>query len=198
MFITHSYAGMMVGSHRYLFFALYEDYNDIGRDFVREFDIQLERLARTLGHESAVVRPFLGDIERTREHVLGKDWRDNERDEIVKVPALLVLTTDFDAFSPRHDPWLLMHFGERRYGDPEGLAELTETFRTIGEAATAGDLGDLFEIARGLTRDRPDAAQIFRAQPGVFGFSVDLVRAGTEMREWLRGHRRRVSRTTEH
>ena len=60
VFITHSYAGTMVGTHQYLFFALYEDYNDVGRAFVREFDVHLERLARTLGHGSAVVRPFLG------------------------------------------------------------------------------------------------------------------------------------------
>lgn len=31
VFITHSYAGTMIGAHRYLFFALYEDYNDAGR-----------------------------------------------------------------------------------------------------------------------------------------------------------------------
>lgn len=115
------------------------------------------------------MRPFLSDIERTREHVLDKDWSDEEYDEITKVPALLVLNTDFDEFSPRADPWLLLHFGERLYGGPEGLAELADTFRAVGEAAVSGDLGDLYEVARDMAVIAPTPR---RSSRPILGYSA--------------------------
>jgi hypothetical protein len=124
--------------------------------------------------------------------VLEKSWTPEEHEEITKVPSLLVLNVDFDSFSPRNDPWIAMHFGQRSYGGPEGLAEMGETFQAIAAAATEGDLGDLYELARSVSRDRPDAAYVFEAKPGIFGFSIDIIRAGTEVRDWLRGRGRPV------
>ena len=74
MLITSSYAGTAIGKHRYLFFTLYEDYNDLSRGFVQEFEVHLERLARNLGESGAVVRSFAGDIETTRVQVFAKPW----------------------------------------------------------------------------------------------------------------------------
>jgi hypothetical protein len=111
MHITHSFVGTTIGRFRYLFFALYEDYNDYGRSFVQEFNnVYLQRPARDLRDQGAVIQPFLADIETTRSHVLAKDWTDDERREITRVPSLLVISKDFDYFSPRSDPWLLLHF----------------------------------------------------------------------------------------
>lgn len=96
--------GGIVGKRRYLFFALFQDYNDLARGFVQEFNVYLERLARDMGPDGAVVRPFLGDIERTRDDVQSKEWTWEEWGEVERAPSLLVISKDFADFSPRADP----------------------------------------------------------------------------------------------
>jgi len=36
--ITSAFAGKIIGSYRYLFLVLYEDYTDFGRAFITEFN----------------------------------------------------------------------------------------------------------------------------------------------------------------
>src|SRR3989304_3847064 len=88
MFITHSYLGTTRGPYRCLFFLLLEDYIEAQTQFVRDLDLDLERFARRFGDTGAVVRPFIGDIESTRQQVLGKRWSDRQRSEIYKTPSL--------------------------------------------------------------------------------------------------------------
>jgi hypothetical protein len=192
--ITHSYLGTTVGRFRYLFFALYEDYNDFGRAFVKEFNVSLERLARDLKDQGAVISPFLADIEAARASVLEKDWTTAEREEVAKVPSLLVVDKDFDDFSPREDPWVLFHFGARRFDGDAGVAEMDEVMRAIVEIATAPDTdtSNLFDLAYGMTAVRPEIAQVFELKPGIFGFSVNILAAGSQLQGWVRGRRRPV------
>ncbi len=197
MHITHSFVGTTVGQFRYLFFALYEDYNDFQRSFVQEFNnVYLQRLARDLRDQGAVIQPFLGDIETTRSHVLAKDWTNDELREVGRIPSLLVISTDFDDFSPRSDPWLILHFGERRYGGPDGLAELDETIRAITAAVTDPDSEprELYKIARDMTREHSNLGCAFSVQPGMFGVSIDIIEAGRYLRELIRNHRRLIGR----
>jgi hypothetical protein len=200
MHITHSFVGTTVGRFRYLFFALYEDYNDYGRSFVQELNnVYLQRLARDLRDQGAVIQPFLGDIEATRSHVLAKDWTRDELREVGRVPSLLVISQDFDTFSPRYNPWLILHFGERQYGGPEGLAELGETIRAITTAVTDPDSEpqELYRMARDMTREHSNLGCAFSMQPGMFGVSIDIIQAGRYLREWLQNRRRRIGRQAE-
>lgn len=196
MHITHSYAGTLIGDMRYLFFTLYEDYNDFSRSFVEELNVLLDRFARNLRDDGAVIRPFLGDVEATRSHVLDKDWTYEEQQEVTKVPSLLVISQDFDDFSPRRDPWMIFHFGERRFGSHEGLAELNDILREIAEIAVgaAADTDDLYKIARDFARQEGSVAKAFSVQPGIFGFSIDVVEAGRQLSDWIRARRRRTGR----
>ena len=197
MHITHSFVGTTVGRFRYLFFALYEDYNDYQRSFVQEFNnVYLQRLARDLRDQGAVIQPFLGDIETTRSHLLSKDWTDDELREVRRVPSLLVISKDFDAFSPRSDPWLILHFGQQRYGGPEGLAELDETIRAITAAVTDPDSEpqELYKIARDVTREHSNLGCAFSVQPGIFGVSIDIIEAGRYLRGLIRNRRRIIGR----
>jgi hypothetical protein len=190
MYIRSSYRGTTVGRERYLFFVLYEDYNDLGRSFIREFDdVYVSRLARRLGDGGAVVTAFPADIETARAHVLEKEWTPVELAEVKKVPSLLVIDVDFDDFSPRTDPWLLLHFGERAYGGSQGLDELRDTIEAIADAAIAGDPDELFAVARAMTQAHPDLTKVFEARPGMFGFSINLIEAGAQLRDWLRDRR---------
>lgn len=92
MLITSAFAGKIIGSYRYLFLVLYEDYTDFGRAFITEFNnVYLERLARGLKSHGAVIAPFLGDVERTRDEVMSKDWTIEEWRQVSQVPALLVI-----------------------------------------------------------------------------------------------------------
>jgi hypothetical protein len=200
MHITHSFMGTTVGRFRYLFFALYEDYTDYGRSFVQELNqVYLQRLARDLRDQGAVIQPFLGDIEATRTHVLAKDWTDAEMREVTRVPSLLVISRDFDDFSPRSDPWLILHFAQRRYGGPEGFAELDETIRAITAAVTdpGAEPQGLYKIAREMVHEHSDLGCAFAVQPGIFGVSIDIVEVGRYLRTLIRNRRRTIGRRPE-
>jgi hypothetical protein len=180
MWITHSYLGTTLGRMRCLFFLLYEDYIEAQTQFARELDYVLERFARELGHSGAVVRPFIGDIEKTRSHVLDKPWGDREREELSQTPSLLMINVDFDVFNPQEHPWFLFHFGRqmvRRIGGDE-LYRFHEIFQQLAEAVNNADV-DPFEVARATYYEIriSDAVKIFEVRPGIFGFSVDLLRA---------------------
>jgi hypothetical protein len=193
--VTRTFAGKVVGSYQYLFFVLYEDYSDFKRAFIKEFnDVYLERLARRLEGRGAVLVPFVGDIERSREEVMDKDWTDAELKQLRKVPALLVISRDFDDFSPRSDPWVIFYFGEEQYGGPAGLAELDKTLKAIADSVVSSDGNSqtLYQIARRVTSERPDVGLIFSLQPNVFGFSIDLIKAGSYLRALLQSIRRPV------
>jgi hypothetical protein len=195
--ITSAFAGKIIGSYRYLFLVLYEDYTDFGRAFITEFNnVYLERLARGLKSHGAVIAPFLGDVERTRDEVMSKDWTIEEWRQVSQVPALLVISKNFDDFSPRSDPWVIFHFGEEQYGSSAGLAELDKTLKAI--AASVGDSDSshqtLYQIARNITNERPDLGLAFSLQPNIFGFSIDLIKAGSYLRDLIQDRRRPVGR----
>jgi hypothetical protein len=190
MWITHSYLGTTLGRMRCLFFLLYEDYIEAQTQFARELDYELERFARNLGHKGAVVRPFLGDIEKTRSHVLDKPWGPREREELSKTPSLLMINVDFDVFNPQEHPWFLFHFGRQMVKGIGGyeLCEFREIFQRLAEAVNNTDV-DPFEVARAAYYEihPSDVVKIFEAKPGIFGFSVDLFRAGEFLaRLWRR------------
>lgn len=197
MMITSTFAGKMIGSYQYLFFVLYEDYIDFARAFVTEFNnVYLERLARNLKGSGAVFVPFAGDVEETRADVLSKDWTSDEYLQLSRVPSLLVISKDFDDFSPRSDPWVIFHFGEEHYGGPAGLAELDRTLRAIASSVTETSESHrtLYQIARQVTRERPDLGLAFAVQPNIFGFSIDLIKAGSYLRGLIQDRRRPVGK----
>ena len=195
--MTSAFAGKFIGSYQYLFLVLYEDYSDFGRAFISEFNnVYLERLARSLKGHGAVIVPFVGDIERTRGEVMSKDWTSEEFHQVSQVPALLIISRDFDDFSPRSDPWVIFHFGEEQYGSPAGLAELDKTLKAIAASVVSSDSShqNLYQIARNMTNERPDLGLAFSLQPNIFGFSIDLIKAGSYLRGLLQDRRRPVGR----
>lgn len=197
MMSTRTFAGKVTGSYQYLFFVLFRDYTDFARSFIVEFnDVYLERFARDLKGRGAVFLPFRGDVEETRDEVLSKDWTADELVQVSQVPSLLVISKDFDEFSPRRDPWVIFHFGEEHYGGPAGLTELDKTLSAI--VSSVVDPGQspqtLYQIARQITRERPDLGLAFAVQPNIFGFSIDLLKAGSYLRGFIQDHRRPVGR----
>lgn len=185
MWITHSYLGTTRGRMRCLFFLLYEDYIDPQTTFVRELDHELERFARNLGHSGAVVRPFPGDIERTKSHVFDKPWDDRQRQELDKTPSLLMINVDFDLFNPQEHPWFLLHFGHKMEHGISSVYEFRKIFQQIAEAVNNADV-DPFEVARASYYEihPSDAVKIFEVKPGILGFSIDLVK-GVEFLQLL-------------
>lgn len=195
--MSTAFAGKIIGSYQYLFLAIYEDYTDFSRPFIVEFnDVYLQRLARSLRGRGAVIVPFLGDIEQAREEVMSKDWTVQELHQLQQVPILLVISKDFDDFSPRSDPWVIFHFGEERYGSPEGRAELDRTLKAIAASVVSseGDHESLYQIARKMISERPDLGLAISLQPNIFGFSIDLIKAGSYLRGLIEERRRPVGR----
>lgn len=179
MWITHSYLGTTCGKMSCLFFLLYEDYIEAQSQFARELDLELERFARNLGDSGAVVRPFIGDIEKTKSHIFEKPWDDREREELYKTPSLLMINVDFDEFDPREHPWFLLHFSNRMHERGIHSAyEFHTVFYKLAEAVKNAD-EDPFEVVHATYYEiHPlDAVKVFEAKPGILGFSVDLIKA---------------------
>jgi hypothetical protein len=177
MFITHSYAGTLHGKYRCLFFFVLEDYVEAQTAFVRELDLQLERLGRNLKDAGAVVRPFSGDIDVTRQDVLAKNWTNAELAKVGDTPGLLMINVDFDEFDPRKHPWLHLAFaGALREGKtPAGefkdlLGDLAEAIKRSNE--------DVFTAARAVVYEvgLHEVAEIFEVSPEIFGISIDLAK----------------------
>ncbi len=112
------------------------------------------------------------------------------------MPAVVIINKDFDDFSPRSDPWVIFHFGEEDYGSSAGLAELDKTLKAIATSVVDPEASrqSLYRIAREVTNDRPDLGLAFSLQPNIFGFSIDLIKAGSYLRGLLQDHRRHVGR----
>ncbi|MHC4737298.1 MAG: hypothetical protein ACYS9Y_00190 [Planctomycetota bacterium] len=193
MFITHSYLGTTREPYRYLFFLLLEDYIEAQTQFVRELDLYLERFARSIGDSGAFVRPFTSDIDTTKNHVLYKNWTNDEKREITKTPGMLMINIDFDKFDPQKHPWIHLCFGERLYEGISGVYQFGETLGKLAEAVCNTNT-DVFEIAHDIKNEvqLSDAAKVFEEKPGIFGFSIDLVKGSevvsTMLRRWA-GHR---------
>ena len=196
MFITHSYLGTSIGRYRYLFFLLYMDYIELQTEFVRSLSLELERLARNLGSDGAVVAPFPGDVEMTRSHVLDKEWTERERHEIMRTPAMLIIDSDFDTFSPRSDPWVLLRFDEALRSGSPSTGEIRSTLEAVAQVANDPQAGlrELFELAREYESAGEKDTEVFQARPGVFGFSIDLKAAGDRFRDWILMRRRPTGR----
>ncbi len=184
MEITHSYVGSVLGSCRYAFYLLFEDYIEAQSELARKFDPLLERFARNIGHSGVVVRPFTGDIETTRNQVLLKEWTHKEREEFRKTPGLLIIEKDFDNFNPQGDRWLYLNFGEQIYNSPVALSEYDDILSDLAEIISGSD-GDFFEEELPVVRRLKllGVAEIFEAKPEIFGFSVDLKKAASVLRE---------------
>ena len=179
MWITHSYIGVTRGKMRYLFFLLYEDYIESQTQFAHQLDLELERFARRLRDKGAVVRPFIGDIEEVKTHILEKNWTRNQREELRNTPAILMINVDFNEFDPQKHPWFILHFG--RHTNYENINQIRDILERISESAFDESV-DLFNVARQAyyNIEAEDIMRMFELRPGIFGFSIDL-RYGIEL-----------------
>ena len=186
MFITHSYAGTLQGKHRCQFFFLLEDYVEAQTAFVRELDLQLERFARNLKDAAAVVRPFAGDIEATKRHVLAKNWTNEELGKIGDTPGLLMINVDFDSFDPRRHPWLHLGFGPALRDGKTPAGEFKDLLGDLAEAIERSR-EDVFRVARAVINEvgLKEVAEVFEIKPEIFGISIDVAK-GLEVLKKLR------------
>lgn len=192
MWITHSFVGTSPNDVRCLFFVLYEDYIQAQSKLAQELDRELERFARNLEDSGAVVKPFTGDIDTTRENVLEKNWTEDQEREIVKTPSILMIDIGFDDFDPQEHRWVLLHLGGKMRDTKAGSEKFKDMLEQISSAVKNLD-SDSFEVAHEVQNKvtSTDAAKIFEAKPGVFGFSVDLIEAGDALKTLYRRHQNR-------
>ncbi len=184
MHITHSYIGTIRKPYRCLFFLLLEDYIEAQTHFARELDLNLERFARNLGDSAALVRPFIGDIDKVRQQVLDKHWSEQELDEVQNTPALLMINQDFNDFDPRDHPWLIINFGRRVTGSFGGQHQFEHLLDELVEVVLEAN-EDFFTAAYNLKHEiqATERAKVFEAKPGLFGFSINLFYAGSILKK---------------
>jgi hypothetical protein len=91
---------------------------------------------------------------------------------------------------------VIFHFGEEDYGSSGGLVELDKTLKAIAASVTGPEASQqsLYRIAREITNDCPDLGLAFSLQPNIFGFSIDLIKAGSYLRGLLQDRHRHVGR----
>lgn len=195
MLLTHTFvAAVSPGWYRYAFYVIYGDRVDFHDEYIREFRQNLEYLGYSLRDKGVVVEPFPPAVDATREQIWFKDWTLEEREEIRKVPSLLVLTKDMGEFSPRSDPWLLFPFTERQYVGHKGRLDLRDAFAAVAEAVVGPDAEpeQLYRLARELTLTKFNHRAIFEAKPGVWGISIDLFEIADALQSQVRNRRRKV------
>ena len=144
MGLTHSYRDTKLNGAKCLFFLLFEDYIEAQTQFARELDLELERFARNLKGSGLLMRPFSGDIETVRSQVSVKNWPDDQRKELEKTPALLMINVDFEEFDPQSHPWFLLNFGERMSEGTPGAYRFRETLKNLTEIVSTSNV-DIFE-----------------------------------------------------
>ena len=171
MYITSTYVSTSRGHHQYLFFLLLQDYIQEEREFSTQMTASLERFARDLGDGAALVRPFRGDIEATRQEVLNKPWPPEAEPEILSTPSLLMIDRDFNAFDPRVHPWLQIRIPLQGHED-----ETKTTLERLARLVTSDLDDDVFRRAHDLVhgQEQADLRKIISLRPGVFGLSLDL------------------------
>lgn len=178
MFITHSYIGQSIGKFRCMFFLVFEDYVETQTELVKGLEPYLERFARNLGDKGAMVKPFIGDIPNVRDHILNKNWTRDELALVGTTPGLLMINVDFDDFDPRQHPWVHIGLWSK---DPSGriqVAEVKNILENLVNIVTKSDK-DIFTEAAAAKNEISvsDLADVFEAKPGIFGFSIDLIKA---------------------
>jgi hypothetical protein len=186
--ITHSYIGATQGNFRCQFFLLYQDYIEAESLFAKQFEGELERFAHSLGQEGVLVKPFLGDIESTKTHVLNKRWSDAQRSELSKTPSLLMIDTDFDSFDPEKNRWVLFSFGSGALRTiATDAAQLRALFQQISTAVQEHAV-DPFDVALSAIRNATlkQGGEVFALRPGMFGVSVDLRAVGRKLKGMYR------------
>ena len=168
------FEGLSKGTSRCQFLLVLSDYLDEQTEFFRHLEPHLERFARKLGKAGDLIRPFTGDIETVRDQVLSKEWTEKERQEL-KTPCLLMINEPFDSFDPRNHSWIVIHLD---HGAGDGVDKARRLGATLERLATAvaSRSDDPFEVAHALVYEvtPSEAARVFEAKPGIFGFSIDL------------------------
>lgn len=182
MIITNSYLGISQGEYNYLFYVLYQNYNETQMTFMKEIDNLLTGFARDLGKDAVVVKPFIDDIGQTKQEILCKNWSERAESQIANTPGMLMLNTDLAHFDPNNDPWFYFHFGNR--ANERNLSNLVrfdtidkvdKAFIQLKEFAKNSNVDIFAEAAKMRTSMANEALGIIEAKPGIFGFSVDLV-----------------------
>ena len=192
MLITHTYLGTTLGEYRCLFFLLLEDYVENQRAIRTGLDERLERFARLLGKDAALVKAFQGDIGVARTDVLAKNWPDEWSEEIMRTPSLLMIDEDFDAFDPRRHQWLHIRLGDREVCDVDGV--LNAIVDVISSATSLAASNNLFdEISTRVNRvHRGEALSRVRIRLPL-GLSISLRDADDALRSPARVGGRPVS-----
>lgn len=187
MWITHRFIGITKDDTDYLFFLLLEDYIDEQTQFYKELSLELERFARNLGERGALVKPFTGDIEEARKSVLEKGWSPDQEEEIKKTPAILLINTDFNEFDPRDHQWAVLNFGNRLYEGIPGVYKFRDILIELAKIISKED-GNPFRFIENIHKEikAENALKVFEAKPNIFGFSIDLVKAGELLLEKIK------------
>ena len=170
MITTNTYLSTTRGRYKYLFFLLLKDYDQEQQEFSNALRASLNRFARQLQSDSALVRPFADDVEATRRQVLDKPWTRSQRQEISRTPSLLMIDCDFDTFDPRENRWLQIKIPLR--GREEGTGRM---FEDLAGLITCEPDEDVFRRAdRIVRRGSLDLGKIVEIKPSVCGVSLNL------------------------
>lgn len=168
-----NYLGVVRGNSDYLFIVVADSLwsqSNAGRSLLPVLE---NAFARGLGDKGTLVTSFTEDIDRNFAQVLSKDWP-NDIDEVLRRnPAqLLMVDTDFAAFDPQGDNFILVDFRDCDTDNQTAIFLL----RRLQTALQRGD--ELFEwwkreatSARSIARRLTGAME---AKPGIWGFSLDL------------------------
>jgi hypothetical protein len=176
MWLTTSFLDVRRGDLEYLFFLLTEDYIEGNVRIAGSLGPLLERFARDLGSEGAVVRPFAGDASKVFGEAANSKWPDRTKWFFhEKTPGLLIIAEDFRQFDPDRSTWVFVSF--RSSMTDTGDIKVFEMQEALQGLLAGVQRGDLLERCEEYVTTRSELAglsEAFEVRPGAFGISVDF------------------------
>jgi hypothetical protein len=184
MYVTTRFIGTKRGDLNYLFFLLTEDYIREAKQIMSSLTPLLTKFARDLGADAALVTPFQGDEKSTLGDALDKFRYRSDYDKrgfTQKLPSILVIDVDFDAFDPRYCNHLLISLRDSM--NEYGQVKVFEVQELLDELVLGARINYLFQhMGDFIKEQRKDsrwslARDIVEIKPKVFGISVDIRKA---------------------
>lgn len=145
MYITSRYLGE-TKRKKYFFYLLYEDYIQTQMNYVKELEKYIERFGRNLQDNGGVIKPFIGDIEQTKEDILSKNWKEEEKCIFTKTPGMLMIDIDFNKFNPRKNQWIYFNFEQQNID--ENILKVEELLKGISDIINKEEVDVFKEIKK--------------------------------------------------
>jgi hypothetical protein len=167
--LVSSFDRVEIGDLDYLFFLVF--WNELKTPLTEQLKEQIEPFGSSIGEKGMIVKAFQRASYNTADEVIRKHWPEDVLKRLMSEqdPYMLIINTDFKAFSPKEHSWSIIWFSEH-WEKPDRI------YRIFGQLARKIQSGeDIFSMLRSEAKQKHYRkwAKYFELKPGIFGCTID-------------------------